>query len=134
MATIGITAKLEYESGSTWVEVDNCKSIQFPGFNVSSVDTTHLGLTDYGMTFKPGMVDAGVCGFEAEYTEATYTALQGLVRDSIGWRITAPDEGGGSPVAVTCDGFLTKLDVSIAPNEEVMISGEIKFTGLPAVA
>lgn len=134
MAVIGISAKLEYESGSSWAEVDNCKQVMFPAFSVSSIDTTHLGLTDFGMTFMPGMVDAGACSFTAEYTEATYTALQGLTRDLLGWRVTAPDEGGGSPVIVTCDGFLTKLEVSITPNEEVMISGEIKFTGLPQVS
>lgn len=134
MAVIGITAKLEYESGSGWAEVDNCKSVAFPAFTVSSIDTTHLGLTDFGMTFMPGMVDAGACAFEAEYTEATYTALQALTRELIGWRVTAPDEGNASPVIVTCDGFLTKLEVSITPNEEVMISGEVKFTGLPQVS
>lgn len=134
MATIGITGKLEYDGDSGWVEVSNCKSIQFPSFIVSSIDTTHLGLTDYGMTFVPGMVDAGVCAFEAEYTEATYVGLQALLRETVGWKITAPDEGNASPVAVECDGFLTKLDVVITPNEEVMIAGEIKFSGLPEVS
>lgn len=131
MATIGVTAKLEYEQSSAWVEVANCKQVNFPSFNVSSVDTTNLSITDYAMTYMPGMVDAGSITFEAEYSEATYTALQGLVRQTIGWRVTGPDD---ADVAVTCDGFLVKCDVQMSPNEEVMISGEVKLTGLPAVS
>src|SRR5262245_61048943 len=109
MATIGIGSKLEYESGSTWVEVENCKTIGVPQFNVSIIDTVHLGLTDYGMTFMPGMIDPGACPFEAEFTTTTYTALQGIIaeRSKIGWRVTAEDEESGLSVVVTCDGFLT---------------------------
>lgn len=127
MAYIGIDASLEYESGSSWVPVPKCKSVSFPGFNISSVDTNNLDNSNFGMTYMPGCVDAGSCAFECEYSTATYTALQGLIRDVIGWRITAPD---GHPE--TCDGFLTKLDVAMSPNEEVMITGEIKFTGIPS--
>lgn len=131
MATIGVTAKLEYEHSSAWNEVTGCKQVNFPSFNVSSVDTTHLGIADYAMTYMPGMIDAGSITFEAEYSEATYTALQALVREVIGWRVTGPDD---ADVAVSCDGFLVKCDVSLTPNEEVMISGEVKLTGLPAVS
>jgi hypothetical protein len=129
MSTIGVTAKLEYESGSGWEQVANCKSINFPSTNVSSIDTTHLGLTDFAMTFAPGMVDAGSITFSASFSESSYTALQSLLREVIGWRVTGPlDEAA----LVTCDGFLTKCDVAMSPNEEVMIEGEIKMTGLPA--
>lgn len=133
MATIGVTAKLEYESGSGWAEVVGCKTVNFPAFSITSIDTTHLGLTDFAKTYMPGMIDAGSVTFEAEYVSATYTALQALAvaREAIGWRVSAPDGEGD---VVTCDGFLVKLDVSMSPDEEVMVSGEIKMTGLPEVS
>lgn len=133
MAVIGVTAKLEYQSGSGWVEVVNPKSVNFPGFTVSSIDTTNLSIANYGMQFMPGMIDAGSVTFEAEYTDDNYNGLNALVREIVGWRVTAPDDGDGA-VVVTCSGFLTKLDVNMTPNEEVMISGEVKMTGLPSVA
>lgn len=129
---IGVTATLEYELGSGWAAINNVKSISFPGFNVGTVDTTHLGLSDYAMTFDPGMVDAGVMTFECKYTDAQYEVLQGLIRDVVGWRIGASEPEAN---AIICDGFITKLDVAFAPtNDEVNISGEIKFTGLPQVS
>lgn len=131
MAIIGISGKLEYESGSGWAEVYNCKQVNFPSFNVSSVDTSNLGCTDYAMTFIPGMVDSGTITFEAEYQAATYDALVALLRTVIGWRVSSPT--GDDELVVSCDGFLTKCDVSITPNDEVMISGEVKMTGLPEV-
>lgn len=131
MAIIGVGAKLEYESGSGWGEVQNCKSVNFPGFNVTSVETTHLGVSDYAKTFLPGMVDANTITFSCEFTDANYTALQGLVRDVLGWRVSSPS---GEAVVVTCDGFLTSLEVALAPDEEVMINGAIKMTGLPVVS
>jgi hypothetical protein len=130
MATIPVGAKLEHENGSGWLEVQKCKSVNFPGFNVSAVDTTNLGNTDYAKTYIPGMIDAGSVTFECEYTTATYVQLTGLLRDVIGWRVSAP---AGEGDVVTCDGFLVKIDVPQSPDEEMMITGEIKMTGLPAV-
>jgi hypothetical protein len=90
MAIIGIGAKLEYESGSGWAEVPNVKSVNFPGFNVNPVDTTHLGCADFAKTFMPGTIDADSVSFECEYIASTYTALQGLLREVIGWRVSSP--------------------------------------------
>jgi hypothetical protein len=131
LAVIGVSASLEYEDSSAFVPVAGVKSVNFPGFNVSSVDTTHLGNTNFAMSFMPGMVDAGALTFECEFSEATYTALQGKIRETIGWRVTGPDD---EDVAVTCDGFLTKLDVQVTPADELMISGEVKLTGMPVVS
>ncbi len=131
MAVIGISASLEYEDSSAFVPVAGVKSVNFPGFTTSSVDTTHLGNTDFAMSFMPGAIDAGAITFEAEFSEATYTALQGKVRQIIGWRVTGPDD---EDVAVTCDGFLTKIDVNVTPADEVMIAGEVKLTGMPVVS
>lgn len=130
MAYIGIGAKLEFENGSGWAEVLHCKSVNLPDFNVASIETTHLGLTNYGKTFMPGMIDAGSISFEAEYTADTYADLQGLVRETLGWRISDPT---GPSVVVTCDGFLTSLKSSMSADEEMMITGEIKLTGVPEV-
>ena len=133
MSSIGVTSKLEYETGSTWTEVTRCKQVNFPSFARSSVETTHLGITDYGQTFMPGMTDASVITAEVEFTEAMFTALAGLADDRtlIGWRVTSPDD---AEVVVTCDGFVTKCDVSLSPNDEVMISLEVKMSGMPIVS
>lgn len=133
MATIGVGAKLEYESGSSWTEVLNCKSVNFPQFSITSIDTTNLSIADYAKTYMPGMVDGNSITFEAEYTSDTYTALAGLIREVIGWRVSSPDVDTAGDV-VTCDGFLTSLSVAMSPDDEMMISGEIKMTGLPAVS
>lgn len=131
MSTIGVSAKLEYESGSTFVEIPDVISVNFPEFSVTSIDTTSLANTDYGMTFAPGMVDGGTITFECHYDSDVYDDLEGLVRTSLDWKVSAPT---GESQSVTCEGFLTKLSVSIKPNELVVISGEIKMTGLPTVA
>lgn len=131
MAVIGVTAKIEHEGGSGYVEVPNCKAINFPGFNITSVDTTNLGNSDYAKTYIPGMIDASTITVDCEYTAVTYNDLQALVREVKSWRVTAP---AGEDVVVTCDGFITKLDVKPTPDEEVMINFEIKMTGLPVVS
>ena len=131
MATIGVTAKLEYENGSGWAEVEKCKSISFPSIAVNPYETTHLGITDYAKTYSPGLIDAGVIAFEAEYTSTTYAAWHGLLRDELGWRVSAPSGEGD---VLTCDGHLTKLEVTMTPDAEVMITGEIKLSGLPALS
>lgn len=131
MAIIGVGAKLEYESGSGWAEVANCKSVNFPGFNVTSVETTNLSNVDFGKSYIPGMIDGNTITFSCEFTDANYTALSGLVRDLLGWRVSSPS---GESVTVTCDGFLTSLEVALAPDEEVMINGTIKMTGVPSVS
>lgn len=131
MATIGVSAKLEYENGSAWAEVYNIKTVNFPDFTTTSVETTNLANVDYGKTFIPGMVDAGVITFNSEYTTASYVALSALVRDLIGWRVTSPSGEGD---ILTCDGFLTKLSVNFDSDVEVMITGEIKLSGIPQVS
>lgn len=131
MAVLGVTAKLEYESGSGWAEVTNCKSITFPQLQVGAVETTHLGVSDYGRTHMPGLIEANVISFECEYTSEIYTALHGLIRDTLGWRVTSPT---GEDDVMTCDGFLTSVNLSLTPDAEVMITGEIKLTGVPVLS
>lgn len=131
MAVIGVTSKLEYEAGSAYVEVPGVKSVNFPAFNTSAVDTTSLDNSNFAMSFIPGMIDPASISFECEFSDATYVALSGMIRETTSWRVTAPT---GVDTAVTCDGFLVKLDVSISPADEVMISGEVKMTGLPVVS
>lgn len=128
---IGVTTKFEHESGSSWVEVYKTRSVNYPGYNTSSVDNTSLANDDFAMTYEPGMIDANVITFESEWSEASYATLQGIVsdREAIGWRVSGPD--GSDPL--TCDGFLTKLDVNITPGELMIISGEVKLTGLPVL-
>ncbi|MBN9520841.1 hypothetical protein J0H58_20360 [bacterium] len=132
MSILSVLTKLEYESGSGWAEIDRLKSVNFPQFSISQIDTTHLGVTDYGKTFMPGMIDPGTITFTCAFSENTYTALQGLIRDVLGWRVTAPT---GDDVAVTCDGFLSALDVTVGgADEEMTITGTVKMTGVPVVS
>ena len=133
MAIIGVTAKLEYstDEGTTYIQVPNCKSVSFPAMSVTSVETTHLGITDYAKTYIPGMTDAGNVSFEAEFTSDTYTALSSILRTEDKWQISSPS---GESIVVSCDGFLMSMSTSMAGEEEVMISGEVKMTGKPEVA
>jgi len=131
MASIGVGAKLEHEQGSGWAVVYKCKSVNFPNFTITSVDTTHLAIADYAKTYMPGMIDGDTISFESEFTSASYVTLTGLLRDVIGWRVSAP---AGEGDVVTCDGFLTSLTSSMTPDDEMMISGQIKMTGLPVIS
>jgi hypothetical protein len=131
VAVIGVTASLEYEVGSGWAAVPNLKSLSFPEISVGEVETTHLGISDFARTYAPGLVNGGNINFECAYTSATMTALNGLLRDEIGWRVSAPT---GTSDVYTCDGFLTALSTTFTPDDsEVMISGTVKLTGLPAL-
>src|SRR4051794_27451350 len=120
---IGVGAKLEYESGSTFVEIPDVRTVNFPAFNVTAVDNTSLANVDYGMTNEPGMIDPDVISFECIYSGDLYAnVLMPLLREVIGWRVSDP--AGGSAKVVTCDGFIMSLNVSISPNDLMVLQGQ----------
>lgn len=130
---IGVTAQLEYEFGSGYNVIAGIKSLKVGGFTVDSIDITSLANTNFAKTYEPGMVDSDTISFEAIYSDALYTNLRDLAdsRDSTSWRFTGPT---GEAVIITVNGFVTKLDIpSVTPTELVMISCEVKCTGLAAI-
>lgn len=128
---IGVGAKVEYESGSSWTEIPHVKQVINPPVTVGQVETTHLGVTNMGRTYEPGMIDPGVLTIEAAYDPTVYGELFGMLREPGGWRVSDPDGGK----VVTCDGYISSLNVQFQPtDDEVMISIQVRMTGVPAVA
>src|SRR5689334_927763 len=97
VGTIAIGGKLEYEEGSSWVEVPNCKSLNIPAFMVGQVSTDSLSNTDFAKTYKPGMIDGDSVSAEVAWTGDVYQKLHGLIRDMVQWRITTPDDDAETP-------------------------------------
>jgi hypothetical protein len=135
MAQLGITSKLEHEAGSGWTEVPHCKSLTFPALSISPYETTHLGITDYTKTYEPGLMDFNSVVGQCEYTPDVYEDLFGLKRQKIQWKLSDPEVGDPAEAAIVVnfEGFITKLEVGITPDGEMMIDFEIKVNGLPAI-
>jgi len=151
LATIGFTAKLELNDGSSnaYAVVDETTMITLPAQDVTTVETTYLGLTTPCKTFTPGLTDSGTLSFECNYTEATYSRLQavrGKLKHTtiippsgtdVNWKVTAPDEdagGAGTALTFIMNGILTKLDLSIEVEAVMKIKGEVKISGAITVA
>lgn len=129
---IGVTASLSFETGSTDTPIAKVRKIGGPSWTRTKIDTTHLGIDDGWMVSEPGMSEGTPVTFEAEYSAETWNALQALNsldldEAIIGWTITPPS--GVSGATATFDGYLTKLETSFAPNELVVITGEVTITG-----
>lgn len=151
MAVIGFTAKLELNDGASnaFVVVDEATTITLPAQDVTTVETTYLGLPTPHKTYTPGLTDSGTLGFECNYAATTYNRLQavrGYLKyttqippsgTAVQWKVTAPDEdagGAGTAQTFTMNGILTKLDVSFEVEGVVKIKGEVKVSGAITVA
>jgi hypothetical protein len=138
---IGWSTKLEHSTAptpGTYVQVAETVTIQIPAVEVTSVEDTHLGVTDRFRTYVPGLRDSGTISVEANYNKATITALDGLTGTLRTWRITAPDEDGAGPDTAptfTFQGFISKRDATeMKPDEIAKIKFEIKVTGKVTIA
>lgn len=152
MGIIGFTSKLEYDSGGgTFTAVSETTTITIPAMEVTSVETSHLGISASApyKTFTPGLIDAGVLAFECNYSSTVYSALHGLrgklkattiippTGGDVRWRVTAPDEdgsGSGTAQTFTWNGFLTKCEVNVGVEDVMKIKGEVKLSGAPTIA
>ncbi|MBP3957422.1 hypothetical protein J8F10_19420 [Gemmata sp. G18] len=107
------------------------KTLALPSISVTSIDTSHLGLTSYQKTMMPGMITNAAISVSLEFSESAFTTLHGMLRDMVDWRITCPAD---EPAVVTFSGFITKIDTPFSPDEEVMISLEITPSGDVSIA
>jgi hypothetical protein len=130
MGIIGVGTTLSYEDGSGFTPVPKLRSAAFPKWTTTQVDTTNLDCTDYAKTSEPGMTNPGTVSYECEFSADVYAALSDLVRETIGWRTASPS---GSSKTVTCDGYLSDLDVAFSPDELVVITFNVTYTGLPDI-
>lgn len=150
MAVIGFTSKLELDPGtSTYGLISDTTMITIPSQEVSTVETSWLGMSDTNRTYTPGLTDPGVLSFECNYSKSGYTALntvRGKLKittaipptgNPVMWKITAPDEDGAgvaTPQSFTFNGILTKLEVNIETEGLMKIKGEVKVSGAITVA
>jgi hypothetical protein len=137
---IGWSTKLEHTGipPASYTQIAETVTIQIPPVEVTSVEDTHLGVTNRHRTYVPGLRDSGTISVEANYSNATLIALDGLTGTPRTWRITAPDEdGAGAETAPTFvfQGFISKRDpVDMVPDEVAKIKFEIKVTGEVTIA
>ncbi|MBX9677424.1 MAG: hypothetical protein K2X38_01585 [Gemmataceae bacterium] len=147
MATIGYTAKLQVKKGTAFEDVSpEVVTIQLPAIEVSSVESTHLNVTDGFKTYLPGLKNSGVLSFEANYTKDAYTLLDGIRgklkegTTEIEWKITAPDEDAGAtpstftPQTFQFKGFVMKTEVGFEPEGVSKIKCEVQVVGKVTVA
>lgn len=149
MAVIGFTSKLELDPGTgTFATVSETTMITVPAQEVTTVETSYLGMSNPVKTFTPALTDPGVMAFECNYQKDTYNTLNGVrgklkvngpippTGNPIQWKITAPDEDGGSASnqTFTFNGILTKLEVNIEVEGLMKIKGEVKVSGPITVA
>lgn len=147
MATIGYTAKLQVKKASDFEDVSpEVVTITVPAIEVSSVESTHLNVTDGFKTYVPGLKNAGVLSFEANYTKDAYVLLDGIRgklkegTTDIEWKITAPDEDGGAtpsmftPQTFTFKGFVMKTELAFEPEGVAKIKAEVQVVGKVTVA
>jgi hypothetical protein len=145
MATIGYTAKLAVKTTGSFVDVSpEVVTISVPAVEVSSVESTHLNVTDGFKTYVPGLKNAGTLSFEANYTKDAYTTLdniRGLLKsgsNDIEWRITAPDEDGAgafTPQTFIFKGFVMKTEgPTFEPEGLAKLKCEVQITGKVTVA
>nr|WP_261361167.1 phage tail tube protein [Gemmata massiliana] len=106
--------------------VPGLKTVNLPNITVTSIDTTHLGLTSYQKTFMPGMIDNGSISFTCEFSESIFTTLHGMLRDVVDWRVTAPAD---ESVVASFSGFLTSIQQPFEPDAEAVLTAEIKVSG-----
>lgn len=150
MAVIGFTSKLELDPGTaTFGLISDTTMISIPAQEVSTVETSWLGMSDTNRTYTPGLTDPGVMSFECNYTKTGYSALNAVrgklkvttaippTGNAINWKITCPDEDGAgvnTAQSFTFNGILTKLEVSIETEGLMKIKGEVKVSGPVTVA
>lgn len=138
---IGWSTKLEYTTAPTpgsYTAISEAVTIQLPGAEVTSVEDTHLSVTNKIRTFTPGLRDNGSISCTTNYSKATMAAVEALVGLVKTWKITAPDEdGAGAETAPTFTfvGFITKREpVEAKADEKMEMSFDIKISGAVTVA
>lgn len=144
MATIGYTAKLQVKTSGSFVDVSpEVVTIQVPAVEVSSVESTHLNVTDGFKTYVPGLKNSGTLSFEANYTKEAYTLLDGIrgkLKEGsveIEWKITAPDEDGAgafTPQTFQFKGYVMKTELGFEPEGVSKIKCEVQVVGKVTVA
>ena len=146
MAIIGFSAALAIDPGTaTFTNLPELVMVSLPAFETTTVETSHLGLSNTYKTFTPGLTDGGVMTFECNYSKAAYTQLQTVLGklkittaippsgNDIRYRVTLPDEDAGG--AGTAQVFtLTKMECSAEVESIMKIKGEVKVNSNITVA
>lgn len=128
MAVIGFTAQLEAGTGASDAleVVSESTMIQVPALQASTVESTHLAVTDGIRTYIPGLIDPGTVSFEANYTAGVYSKLKAILAKKKPWKISSPEDENQT---FSFDGILTKVDLSFETEAVAKIKGEVKVTG-----
>lgn len=130
---IGFTATLTVNDGTSSAQqaFSFPVNVSVPSGEVAKVDRSYLGMSTHDRLYIPGLFDNGQFEFELQYCKVDYNRLIALKGVSKVWIITFPDDGTGSPIAATINGFLvsypTKFEMEAIPHLacKVQISGAI---------
>lgn len=122
--------------GSTYQEVPEAKSIPVPQTSQEYPEVTSLDSPGGFREYLAGLKDAGELSFQAGYTSAGYTLIDGLEGVNAYWRVTFPLAAGQSTTGdvFTFRGFPTPAvdagDVGAPVNMDVTV----RVTGQPTFA
>jgi hypothetical protein len=134
-AALGYGAKFftgDDASPIAYTELAELSNINFAGFAVPEVDTTHLQSPDSMQESIPGLLKPGTIELSGNYTndasQVTFTTL-GQARTIFPYKITAPMSDGTS-YTVTGRGFATKLQKGpFTANAKVDFSATVQAAG-----
>ncbi len=132
-AQAGIGSKIEIESvpgNGVYAQFGEVVSIGGPETEVGAINVTHLQSPDFTKEFIPGLIDGGLVNLEINFTRATMSTLQGLLRAIRNYKITFAD----SATTCTFAGMITKYGNNEQVEEAIRIPLTIKVSGRPAWA
>lgn len=127
----GYDTTLEYgddlvADAATWTEVEELDSVTPPPVSVAVVEQKPHGAAGKATRKRPGWKTPGDASFQVLQTKANTSALDALIGDTIGWRITHED---GSTVEF--DGFITNSAPAVNKEGDNVIVYTLTAQGLP---
>lgn len=100
--------------------------VSIPTLQGSSVESTHLNVTNRIKTYVSGLIDAGKFTFEVNYSAAIYTKLKTVLGLSKPYKISSPVD---EDQTFAFNAHLTKLELSFSPDELAKIKCEANNEG-----
>lgn len=101
-------------------------SVTGPTFAGETIDVTHMESTEGFREKIAGLVDAGQLELELQYTKAQYNTIQALMRQTIPFEVTLPDDS-----TFEGEGHITALGVAVPLDDKITQTVTLDITGKP---
>lgn len=128
---IGFQATLTVNDGSAAAQQPFAFpiSISCPFSEVGKVDRSYLGMATKDKLYSPTLWDNGEMEFEIQYTKADYQRLLALKGVEKTWVVTFPDDGTGTPLTRSFNGWVCKAPTKFEMEAIVVIQASVQVNG-----